>query len=163
MAQELLTVDEFIARIGDAMADDVAGSGLRGQRVLDRVKLGGAIGYAEGIAIGYLSARYRAPFDPVPDIVKGWVADIALYRLRYKVGDTSGVSAEIKARYDDAMKMLRDAQAGKLAIDLSSGQGGAQGGIGGEPAQETPVLHSGKPSRADEILSSFELSVGGRR
>ncbi|WP_457798098.1 phage protein Gp36 family protein [Methylocystis sp. S23] len=155
MPQELLTVDEFVARIGATMADDVAGSGLRGQRTLDTVKLSGAIGYTEALVVGYLAARYKKPFDPVPDIVKGWVTDIALYRLRYKVGDTSGVAEQIKQRYEDAMEQLRDAQKGRLVVDPT------QGGVDDQPAQETPVLYKGRPSRADEILDSFALSTGG--
>jgi len=157
MAQELLTVDDFVSRIGATMADDVAGSGLRGQRELDRTKLAGAIGYAESIVVGYLLARYLEPFTPVPDLVLGWVTDIALYRLRYKVGDTSGVSEQIKQRYDDAIDMLKQAQSGKLAVQGLTQRGAPDDG----PAQEMPVLFAGKPSRADEILDSFALSTGG--
>lgn len=155
MPQELLTVDEFIERIGASMADDVAGVGLRGQRELDRVKLSGAVGYAESLVFGYLSARYKRPFDPIPDMVKGWVTDIALYRLRYKVGDTSGVAEQVRLRYEDAMAQLREAQKGRLVVDAS------QGGVDDQVAQETPVLFKGNASRADEILDSFQLSTGG--
>lgn len=157
MTQELLTVAEFVERIGATAADDVAGAGLRGQRTLDELKLAGAIGYAGSLVIGYLSARYKKPFDQVPDMVKGWVADIAHYRLRYKVGDTSGVAEQVKQRYEEAMEQLRDAQKGRLVVDAS------QGGVGDQPAQETPVLHSGQPSRADALLDQFGIETGSRR
>jgi len=159
MAQRFLTAAEFIERIGAVETDNVAGEGLRGQRSINMPKIEGSIGYAEAFVIGYIRARYPNPIEPVPEMLKEFVAWIAFYRLRYKVGDTSGVALEVKTRYDEAMARLRDIQSGRLAIDAN------QPGTNNAPAQELPVLHSGSPSRARAILDQWPLrdGAGARR
>ena len=153
----ILTVDEFIARIGDQEADTVAGEGPRGARRLDLIKLGAAIAWAGELITGYIRARYPADIVPVPDLLKGFCVDIAFYRLRYKAGDQSGVNAEVRQRYDDAIARLRDIQSGRLAIDAN------QPGAGNVAATEMRVSVAGHPSKAREVLDGWRLSVEGAR
>ncbi|MDE2577949.1 MAG: DUF1320 domain-containing protein [Hyphomicrobiales bacterium] len=153
-----LTVAEFVDRVGPVEADNVAGDGPRTARRLDETKISGAIAQAGDLINGYIRARYPAPIDPVPEILKGFAVDIALYRLRLKTGDMSGVTEQVKARYDDAMRQLRDIQAGRLAIDAN------QPGAANRPAEETPVLVAGEPSRAGRVLDGYlDGAVDGRR
>ncbi|MFT4098173.1 MAG: DUF1320 domain-containing protein [Rhodoblastus sp.] len=156
----LLTVADFVERIGAVEADNVAGVGPRQARRLDEAKIGGALAAAEELILGYVRARYPAPIDPAPEILKSISVDIALYKLRLKTGDQSGVSDEVRRRYDDALKLLRDIQSGRLAIDAN------QPGAANAPAEERPVLFSGTPSRAHAILDQYPLDAndfGDRR
>lgn len=150
-----LTPDEFVSMIGPQEADSLAGVGLRGQRTLDRAKLQAALDFATGFIRGYIRARYVLPMPDVPEILKGIAQDIAVYRLRLKSGDQSGVTEQVQKRYDDACRQLRDIQAGKLALDAE--QIGAPGAI----SAQTGVYVTGRPSRARDLLEGFP--IGDRR
>jgi len=153
----VLTVEEFVERIGAVEADAIAGVGLRGARSIDREKVSAAIAVADGLILGYIRARYPAPIVPTPDLIKGFAEDIARYRLRLRTGDQSGVTEQVKQRYDDALRQLRDIQSGRLALDAN------QPGTANAPAEERPVLVSGRPSRADAILDAWALTTEGVR
>lgn len=73
---------------------------------------------AAGIVDGYLAAKYTLPLASVPGMVLGWVGDITRYRLW-----DQQAPEEVRRRYDDALKQLRDISAGKMA--LPPGVGGA--------------------------------------
>jgi phage gp36-like protein len=60
---------------------------------------------------GYLASKYTLPLSSVPDLVAGWAADIARYRLW-----DSGAPEEIRRRYDDAIGQLRDLAKGTIAL-----------------------------------------------
>jgi len=149
----LLTVADFIERIGAVEADNVAGLGPRTARRLDEAKLGAALAASEELILGYVRARYPAPISPAPEMLKSIAVDIAFYKLRMKTGDQSGVTEEVRRRYDDALKLLRDIQSGKLAIDAN------QPGAANAPAEERPVLFSGTPSRARDTLDRWPLDA----
>lgn len=111
-----LTVDEFIARLGDE-AEQLAGQGLRDNRTVDRDKLAAELVHADGIINGYIRARYPRPFAIVPPELKGIAHDIARYRLRAVGGQQSSQSDAVKDQYDQAIKFLRDIADGRMVLD----------------------------------------------
>jgi len=151
----ILSADEFVERIGAQEADTVAGDGPRGARRLDMAKIAAAVAWAGDLITGYIRARYPSDIVPVPDLLKGFCVDIAFYRLRYKAGDQSGVNAEVRQRYEDAIARLRDIQSGRLAIDAN------QPGANNIAATEMRVSVAGHPSKAREVLDGWRLSVEG--
>ena len=66
---------------------------------------------ASSLISGYIGARYTLPLLTVPDVVKGWALDITRYRLW-----DEAAPEEVRRRYEDALKQLRDLAAGKLAL-----------------------------------------------
>ncbi|HEY9212064.1 MAG TPA: DUF1320 domain-containing protein [Ancylobacter sp.] len=111
-----LTVDDFIARLGDE-ALQLAGTGLRDARVIDHTVLVPHLVHADGVIDGYVRARYPRPFTIVPEILAGIAHDIARWRLRAKGGQQTEMNDAVKAQYDAAMALLRDIGSGKVTID----------------------------------------------
>ncbi|MFD2678008.1 phage protein Gp36 family protein [Camelimonas lactis] len=140
----LLTVDAYVARIGPTEADNVAGSGPRGERELDTVKIEGALSFGASLVSGRLAARFPVLPSPAPEILLGIHQDIATYRLRYKTGDQSGVQDETYKRYQAALKLLDQIADGDLTIDGSA--------AGRAP---DPVVVRGEPVRAPQILTGW--------
>lgn len=142
----LLTIEGYVDRIGEIEADNVAGSGPRGERTLDEGKIQGALDFASSLIEGKLRARFPAiaDLDPVPEILLGIAQDIATYRLRVKTGDQSGVQDETRLRYQAALKLLDQIAEGELQL-----------GIEEEGLDQQPVLASGEPSRAARILDGW--------
>lgn len=142
----LLTVAAYVARIGELEADNVAGSGPRGARVLDEAKIDGALDFATSLIAGKLRARFPdlTGLAPMPEILLGICQDIATYRLRYKTGDQSGVQDETRARYAAALKLLDEIAAGRLQL-----------GTEDRGADQQPVLASGERPRAETILAGW--------
>lgn len=140
----ILTVEAFVLAIGETEADNLAGIGPRGERELDQDKLQGALTFGESLIIGKLRARFPEGLpEPAPEILVGIAQDIALYRLRYKTGDQSGVQDETYRRYQAALKLLQQIADGDLLL-TDEDQGSAE-----------PVLISGEPSRAARILDGW--------
>ena len=142
----ILTVEPFILRIGETEADNVAGFGPRGERDLDLDKIAGALSFADALIEGKLRSRFPeiATLDPMPELLLGIAQDIAIYRLRHKVGDQSGVQDETVKRYQAALKLLDQIAEGDLQL-----------GIEEEGQDQQPVLVSGEPSRANRILDGW--------
>ena len=75
-----------------------------------------------------LARRYAVPLATVPEAVRVWTLDIALYRLyRDQATDT------VRQRYEDALRELRDVAAGRADL---AGLVPASGG--GAPAYDAP-------------------------
>lgn len=140
----ILTVEAFVAAIGETEADNIAGIGPRGERDLDTDKLQGALDNADALIMGKLRARFPEGLpEPTPTILFGIATDLALYRLRYKTGDQSGVQDETYRRYQAAMKLLDQIADGEILL-TEEDQGSAE-----------PVLSSGEPARANRILEGW--------
>lgn len=105
------TADDVKNELGDdaylALVDrDVDGSP-------DTTAVEAALARASSIAEAYL-ARHL-PLDETPTWLLGAVVDIAIFRLS---GDT--VSEAVRQRYEDAMKQLRDVQAGRAGVGFNA-------------------------------------------
>lgn len=99
-------------------------------------KLSAAIDDAEAVANAYLSKRYRVPVA-AGSLIKRVVADIARFHLFENLA-----SAEVRERYDDQIKFLKDVAANRADLSGASEEseaiaGGAAGGVlvggGAEP------------------------------
>ena len=77
-----------------------------------------AIAYACELADGYLMGRYVLPLSPVPTMLRLWCTDLARYWLHKRRFNGADFPKELQAAYDDAMKLLKEVQAGKLHLGL---------------------------------------------
>lgn len=91
-ADQLLAADDALQRINDAVSQ------------------------AESLIDGYLAQRrYNLPLSPVPDLVTGWVRDIARYLLHKDRGGKEDSDPIVRA-YRDAMKFLAQIVDGKFSL-----------------------------------------------
>lgn len=91
-------------------------------------KLTAAIDDAEGLANAYLSKRYCVPVA-AGSLIKRVVADIARFHLFENLA-----SAEVRERYDDQLKFLKDIAANRADLSGASEESeaissGAAGGV----------------------------------
>lgn len=145
-----LPVDAFVARVGPEEADQLAGAGLRGSRVLDRALIAAQLVHADGVIDGYVRARYPRRFVVVPEVLAGIAHDIARYRLRAKGGQQTAMNDAVQKQYDEAMRLLRDIADGRLALDTD---GNGDPDLGGAAA--LTVKGSMPPSRAHQMLEGW--------
>jgi phage gp36-like protein len=66
---------------------------------------------AASLIDGFLASRYTLPLASVPEIVRGWAADV----VRFKLWDEQAPE-EVRRRYDDALAQLRDLARGLIAL-----------------------------------------------
>ncbi len=127
-----LTEQDLINRIGAAemlRLSDRDGDGLADAGVVEA-----AIDEAESAINGYLTGRYKLPLDPVPALLKGLAADLAIYGLH-----PWGAPEEMRQRYKDAMTTLGKIAAGDIVLDaekiptVSMAQWGDSGPVLAEP------------------------------
>ncbi len=124
-----LSILELAQRVGFAelvRMTDADGSGR-----IDRDYLIAALIDAQAEIDANLAARFVLPLDPVPPIVKRWMADLARGRL-YPAGAPEGVEQAARA----ATRMLERAAEGKLP--LPAGDALAAEGPGDAPVLIAP-------------------------
>jgi phage gp36-like protein len=76
-----------------------------------------AISQATSLINGYIGGRYQLPLVTVPELVTTIALDISVYKL-YLRRKKRALPEGVKTGYDDAMKQLRDVQAGKLSLGV---------------------------------------------
>ncbi len=110
-----------------------------------------AIGYAQGIFDSYARTRYTLPV-PTTEMVKGICIDLAVFKLRRRRGTLGDVYEAAKHAHDEAIKLLKDVQAGKAALDVPAAEETKT-----NPASSDEVLSGGsRPSPfSDEKLSGY--------
>lgn len=87
---------------------------------------------ASGVIDGYLGSRYTVPLSPVPQIVKRFAVDIAVFYL----ADRAGVNTdERRQRYEDAVRFLEKVAEGRISL----GSAVPPPSSGGNAAQITSV------------------------
>jgi phage gp36-like protein len=84
-----------------------------GGNLIDTTVLGRALADADAEIDAYLAARYELPLATVPAIVVRLAADIARYRLW-----DDRASVEVRARYDDAVRVLARIADGDVSLGL---------------------------------------------
>ncbi|MGE4442120.1 MAG: gp436 family protein [Desulfomicrobium sp.] len=79
-----------------------------------------AIADADAEINGYCGKRYRVPFDPVPELIRKFSVDIAIYNIFAR---RAGAPEDRRNRYKDAIAFLRlvAAGSGTLGEDDPSG------------------------------------------
>jgi phage gp36-like protein len=72
-----------------------------------------AIAAAGALIDAYLAARYTVPVDPAPAVLESMAVDIAVFKLAAR---RNRETDSVRRRYEDAVKFLKDAAAGKAVI-----------------------------------------------
>ncbi|WP_080993457.1 gp436 family protein [Trabulsiella odontotermitis] len=105
------TPDQFIRTFSERETVSLTDEKRTGQ--VDTDKLAFALTRASNVIDGYLVARYKTPWPDSPGILTGYCCDIARYQL---ATDYRQVSDEIRFRYEDAIKFLRDVASGRIGL-----------------------------------------------
>lgn len=79
-------------------------------------RIDSAIASACAVADGYIAARYSTPVSSVGSALKSAVLDIA----RYSLWDNQAPD-EVRTRFEDALRWLRDVSSGKAVLTDSTG------------------------------------------
>ena len=90
-----------------------------GEQSANTENLNAVIDQSEGEADGYIGSRYPVPLDPVPPVVKAFVLDIAVYRLK---GRRQGVEegSDAHRRYQDALKFFEKISKGIISLGANT-------------------------------------------
>lgn len=125
------TVSEYLAMFQQTEAVELSNLDDPLGVAVDHSLLEVALTDASAEAEAYLR-RYTLPIDPVPQILRRCVADMARYYLsRYNPPE------DVRKRYEDALKRLQQIAQGLLDLGLDTGgttvpvPGGAQVRVGG--------------------------------
>ncbi|MCX7204745.1 MAG: DUF1320 family protein [Proteobacteria bacterium] len=89
--------------------------------VIDATVLNRAIVNASTEIDAYLASRYTIPLQPVPSLLVGITCDITRYRL---CGAGVATTDEIRDRYQDAIKLLKEVNKGLLTLGGMPNGGG---------------------------------------
>jgi phage gp36-like protein len=150
----LLTVEKFVEVFGEEECLQIAGLGPRDQRALDRPRIEEALEHATSLVLGYVRERWPAAVEGTP-MLRGFVADVARWRLRGRGGQQTAMSETVQKRYDEAIGRLRDLAAGRMTLDLASGSG-ASGEAVFEPLAEAQSVRAVMPcARAGALLEGW--------
>lgn len=121
-----LSVEEFKVTVGLDELAQIAGFGNFNDpdgRSLDLPKIEEALNFAGDLLISYTRSRYMIieTLTPAttPDLVKGYISDIARYRLRSRSGGQGQVSEEVRKRYEDALAFLKLVATGKAELPIT--------------------------------------------
>lgn len=112
------TPDQFIKTFSQRETISLTDEQRTGE--VDTDKLTYALDRASSVIDGYLVGRYKTPWPDSAGILVGYCCDIARYQL---ASDYRILSDEIKLRYDDAIKFLRDVASGKINLGRDSSGG----------------------------------------
>lgn len=86
---------------------------------------------SDSLINSYLAGRYAMPLSTVPGVIR----TIALDIYRYKLGHNAQ-EEDVRQRYEDALKQLRDISQGIMNLGLDDG---SEETLPGSPAFYTPV------------------------
>jgi phage gp36-like protein len=76
-----------------------------------------AIADADAEIDGYCGTRYTVPFATVPDIIRKFSVDVAIYNLYAR---RRGAPEDRKQRYDAALRFLRDIAKGVASLGVNA-------------------------------------------
>lgn len=109
------TLADLVARASEREILDVADRDRDG--TADPEVIAEALTHADNIVNGYVATTYTLPFVVVPDLVRTWAVAIARHKLHFQ-----GPPDYVVADYKDALASLKDVQAGKLTLPISTGE-----------------------------------------
>jgi phage gp36-like protein len=120
------TLQDLLARYPERdLAQITDPSGM----AVDEVRVAEALSGAAAVIDGYLQARYPLPLAQVPELLREYTCDIAMYRLQ-ALRPADDVQ-DARNRYKDAIRFLEQAAKGDLQLGLS--------------ADQQPAVHDGGP------------------
>lgn len=88
-----------------------------GLKVINSARVNAAIAAADEIINGYMRGRYTVPLSPAPGLICGISVDITVFKL-YERRFATEMPDSIQKRYDNAIKLLREIQAGTVVLDI---------------------------------------------
>jgi phage gp36-like protein len=154
----LISLEELIVHVTHDELSQVAGIGSHNTsegRTLDEDKIDKAIAFASDMARGYMMRRFpqiaTIAQSEVPPLVKGYVGDIARYRLRGSTGNRNTTSDEVEQRFKDARSWFQEVSRGLINVDF--GDGAADPSSATDPMRK--VRTSIPDARAPGILAGW--------
>jgi phage gp36-like protein len=112
------TAEEFELRMGSNLTIDLTNLDNPSATEINLTKLGSALEDASGEINGYLATRYQIPLSVVPNFIKNYCIDIAIYYLGRQLKDD-----DASTRYEKVIERLKDIEKGRmLIVDETSGQ-----------------------------------------
>ncbi|WP_026470099.1 gp436 family protein [Alkanindiges illinoisensis] len=102
--------DDLIARFGVQAIESLEKTV---SKVVDPAVSDKALSDATELADSYIAARYGLPLSGTPESLKGYVLDIARYKLY-----VNKAPDEVRQRYEDAMSWLNRVSSGKVILQL---------------------------------------------
>ena len=104
---------------------------------VDDDKVDRAIADADAEIDSYCGTRYTVPFATVPDIVRKYSVDIAIFNLYAR---RHGVPEDRQKRYDNAIRFFRDVATNKASL-------GENDPDGNPPDSDAPQMSTDNPER----------------
>ena len=80
---------------------------------VDDTKVTKAIADADAEIDSYCGVHYSVPFAPVPDVIRKWSVEFAIYNLYPR---RKGAPDNRKERYDNGIRFLRDVSKGLASL-----------------------------------------------
>lgn len=111
---------------------------MRGLGVRDAVKITRALDDASALIDGYISQRYALPLPSVPAVLREACLSITVYKL---ATDPAALAEDMRARYEDALRFLRDVAGAKAALGLST-RADQAGGSGSTSSPQSAIVDS---------------------
>lgn len=113
-----------------------------------------ALASATATADSYLATRYATPVESVGDVLRRAVLDIA----RFSLWDNRAPD-EVRTRYEDALRWLRDVSAGKATLTTATGSQADLIGQSGGIAASVRDLTYGSVFDARYDVTRFDYGV----
>ena len=107
------TEAQFIEAFGQQETIELTNLENPAANSVNSIVLVAALVYASGLIDSYLSGRYTLPLSTIPEVLIALCLDIARYRLGHNAQEE-----DVRKRYEDALKMLRDIANGILKLGL---------------------------------------------
>ncbi|MDE0109905.1 MAG: DUF1320 domain-containing protein [Bryobacterales bacterium] len=107
------TVQDCIDRQGAEALRELADDAAAAADAFAWTRLEKALDDASDEIDAYIGARHRLPLDPVPRLLTRLCVEIGAYR---RAADAGMVTEEIRDRYDRAIRLLKDIEAGKASL-----------------------------------------------
>lgn len=108
------TVQDCIDRRGEEGLRELADDPIAGELAWSGLER--ALGDATDEIDAYVGARHELPLDPVPRVLRRLCVEIGIYR---RADSADRGTDEMRKRYEDSIRMLRDIQSGKASLGVA--------------------------------------------
>lgn len=116
-------VSDLVERFGEQEIRELTDRAAPPAGVIDPAIAERALADADAEIDTYLAAHYRLPFGaPVPPVLTRLACDLARYRLW-----DDQAPPEVRARYEDARRLLEALAAGRVSLGPPAGEAAAAG------------------------------------